>query len=269
MKRNMIVVIAIASFFGIIASSHGISASKKVCAVVDRNSFLVGGTVDGKWVSASKISPYLSGKERYQIYWCDKRFGPERSGKLSSDYYINMTPDMEGSIAVSGTWNALPRMLQPLNEKDKNYVSAVRSALKQQGITGKISTTIRDVVSVDLEGDGTNETLISAHSSNWNPDNPLPNQYSTVLLQRYVRGKLQTIPIAINLYRANDRSYIPMFYGIEGAWDLDGNGDLEIVINYASAPFESYGTLIYGLKSGKPVFLTGIKPNLDFKVDTQ
>ena len=102
---------------------------------------------------------------------------------------------------------------------------------------------IDSIFRVDLDGDGEDEVLISA-TNYFSENNSMPmrspaGSYSMVLLRRFVDGKVETQLVAGEFHPKayqgkgsdDDASFdAPNVYKVIGAFDLDGDGKMEIVI---------------------------------------
>src|SRR5690242_3840342 len=92
-----------AETFPIVAVEHG---------------FLVGAGGGGKWVKMEDASKSIRGGEQYHLYTLTERLGVANGGKPHSfeepcpdQQVIKLLPKPKrGTIAVAGSWNALPRV---------------------------------------------------------------------------------------------------------------------------------------------------------------
>jgi hypothetical protein len=118
----------------------------------------------------------------------------------------------------------------------------VRDFLKTKGIDQPL-VKIDNIIRVDLHGDDEDEVLIIA-TNYFSQDNSVPmrspaGSYSMVLLRRVVAGKVETQLVAGEFHPKaypgkssdNDASFdAPNAYQVIGAFDLDDDGKMEIVI---------------------------------------
>ena len=114
--------------------------------------------------------------------------------------------------------------------------------MKTKGIT-EPKVKIDSIFRVDLDGDGEDEVLISA-TNYFSQNNSMPmrspaGSYSMVLLRRVVAGKVETQLVEGEFHPKayqgkgsdDDASFdAPNAYKVIGAFDLDGDGKMEIVI---------------------------------------
>ncbi len=175
---------------------------------------------------------------------------------------ISPLPAGEGDIiGVNGDWNAQPRLPKIQSTDQQEYRAVVSSYLKGRGISNP-QVTIFQILRVDLDGDGTEEVLISANSK----QNPLSSHFlgkgdfSVVLLRRVAQGRAQTIPIVSEIELKNHADPIQT-----GQWhhketvaailDLNGDGMMEVITTSQSI-FDG-GKSVYDLKGRTPKQVLG------------
>jgi hypothetical protein len=119
------------------------------------------------------------------------------------------------------------------------------------------------VLRVDLDGDGTEEVLITAtRAKRWESGSIThdsnPGDYSVVLLRRLVRGKVQTLVVEGEYHprgRVPETDGPPNEYAVKALLDLNGDGRLEIILE--GGYYEgSWGT-VYSYRAGKVESLFG------------
>lgn len=229
----------------------GASPAVELHPIVDvQNGYLFGATKDGKWVKADEAAKALPDQTTYVVYSLTESLGEVKGGKPKSEagpcegtFFVGLSDKPEnGAIALAAPWNALPRKLRPLDTTQAVYVDAVGSFLKAKGIT-EPKVKIDSIFRVDLDGDGEDEVLITA-TNYFSEDKSVPmrspaGSYSMVLLRRVVAGKVETQLVAGEFHPKayqgkgsdNDASFdAPNAYRVIGAFDLDGDGKMEIVI---------------------------------------
>ena len=167
---------------------------------------LLGGTVEGRWEEYHRVAPLLRGGENYRLYRLRECLGCATGGhpeRLTNGYYgfgikIAPAPDnTAGAFAVGGEWNALPRLPRVESVSQRVYVDAVAAFLKGKRIPTP-EVRITQVMRVDLEGDGTDEVLVSA--TNAEPHRiffePRRGDYSLVILRKLAGDTVATIELA-------------------------------------------------------------------------
>lgn len=203
--------------------------------------YLLGGTHNGRWIDAHTYAAYLQDTERpYNIYTLAGARGvvtgspPVAPGGICSQPLVTFNPshDLAGAIALVATWDAAPRLAQPLPPDTAVYREVIAMLLQEQGVA-EPEVQISSIQRVDLEGDGRDEVLIIASRLMAGTGAPpaAAGDYSLVVLRKVIDDTaVTTIPLALNVYpEAKDLAY-PSQYRILGLLDLNGNGRLEIVV---------------------------------------
>jgi hypothetical protein len=215
-----------------------------------QSGYLLGATKDGKWIKADEAAKALPDQTTYVVYGQTESLGEAKGGKPKGEegpceetLFVGLSDKPEkGAIALAAAWNALPRKLRPLDTTQAVYIDAVGNFLKTKGIT-EPKVKIDSIFRVDLDGDGEDEVLITA-TNYFSEDNSVPmrspaGSYSMVLLRRAVAGKVETQLVAGEFHPKaypgkgsdDDASFdAPNAYKVIGAFDLDGDGKMEIVI---------------------------------------
>jgi len=223
--------------------------------------YLFGGSADGKWIKAEKAAKSMKGRTAFRVFGLTQEVGKATGGKPKSAE-AEVCPDMltvsfssqpkEGVIALSASWNALPRKPQIADPTQQVYVDAVREFLESRRMSDP-RVKITRILRVDLDGDGEEEVLINAtnyftEDGDVPMDTAAPGSYSIVLLRRVVAGKVQTEFVAGELY-VKDESSPSNLYEIPGVLDLNGDGKLEVIVH--SHYYEGAETTIYDCSGGK------------------
>ena len=244
-ERSLIIVVAA------LLMCAGASPATELHPIVDvQNGYLFGATEDGKWVKADEAAKALPDQTTYVVYGLAESLGKVKGGKAKGEegpcegtWVVGLSDKPEkGAIALAAPWNALPRKLRPLDTTQAVYIDAVGNFLKTKGIT-EPKVKIDSIFRVDLDGDGEDEVLLSA-TNYFKEDNSVPmrspaGSYSMVLLRRVVAGKVETQLVAGEFHPKaypgkgsdDDASFdAPNAYKVIGAFDLDGDGKMEIVI---------------------------------------
>lgn len=200
--------------------------------------FLLGGARDGAWVPAEQAVAALQGGEMYHAYSPLRVAGPvvggapEPAGDVCpGSFLVRLDPPREeAAIALGADWNALPRLPERIGPASPVDRAAVEAFLRARGLAAP-DVRIDRILRVDLDGNGTTEVLIGATRSTHAPADPqvVAGDYSLVLLRRADGGGIQ-IPLEADVYSRDDPFSVPNEHVLAGAFDLDGDGKMEVVV---------------------------------------
>ncbi len=224
------------------------NAAIKVQPIVDAQSgYLIGGSARGNWIAAKDVAKTLKANEKYSVYGSSTFLGKTTGSKPRSQeapceetQWVTLKKNFNGVLGLSETAKPIPRKVRVQNVNQKIYRDAVMKILK----AGKIKNpkvVVSQIWRVDLDGDNTDEVLISAtHYANPRGEKPQPfhisssanaGDYSLVLLRKIIRGKVQTIVLEQEIYAQNKEFSAPSMHRLSGVYDLNGDGNMEILLN--------------------------------------
>jgi len=249
----------------------GRKANPEVHSVVwmetERGGILLGGSMAGRWLPAARLARRLRGGERYRLY-SDHAYLREAVGTKPYDagmnpFFVDLRPgDERCSIAIAGSWNAMPRKAKTQSIIQKIYIAAARDVLRRHGLR-RAPVHIKKVLRVDLEGDGRDEVLIAAESQDYEHVWYKKGQYSLVILRKLVKGNIRTFLLGGDFHvrgtpapkPREDAPDWPVGYDVDGFWDVDGDGALEIAVHWSCQLADAGGEKVFNIKSGKPRLL--------------
>jgi hypothetical protein len=135
----------------------------------------------------------------------------------------------------------VPRAQALANRAYENVVAAVLRARNIKVARGRLTQHLR----VDLNGDGTEEVLLVAHSrdSMGRVPRTVKNDYALAVLRCVVNGKVKNITLANNVYTKPQAFTASQRFAVAGCYDIDGDGTLEIAL--WSGYYEGEGMEIY------------------------
>lgn len=225
--------------------------------------FVIGGNLNGQWLNSEAAGKRLTAASTdYRVFTLKGELKPVTADKaapdedLSPDIWMQkITPELELEeqvIGVNAPWNPMPRKAKMLDVTQEKYVAAVRELLIGKGIA-KPKVKIRQVLRVDLEGDGEEEVLITAthYTNEAELISARTGDYSFVALRRVTNGKVRTQFVVGEVYPKPDVNGALNSFEVAGLLDLDGDGILEVIIR--TSYYEGGGTQVWRLDKGKLV----------------
>ncbi len=240
--------------------SFTIAAQSKIVPLIDAKvGGLLGGVENGKYLDAKTTFGKLKDAEKFSLFTIGGKSGDLDATIESPDvpcddfYYVKTdSEDQKGlGIGAGMNWNPLPRTAKAVNLQDKTYLKVVTDILRLKGLP-RSQAVIEQAVKIDLDGDGTDEVLLTASSygGRISPQVKAGN-YSFVVLRKIVAGKPKNIFLAEEYVKKFIEFGAPNRFEISGIADLNGDGKLEIVL-YGEY-YEGSGSSVYELKGDKPV----------------
>ena len=160
----------------------------------------------------------------------------------------NVDPRAEAQqgLALSATHakNAQPRLPRAQSLNQPLYAQAAAGLLQQAGFKAK-SARLSQLLRVDLNGDGTEEVLISAHSRSDYGRTPevKKGDYNLVAIRFVHQGKVKTVPLDMEIARKTVAFAAPNRSEFLACADIDGDGRMEIVVS--TGYYEGWGMEFY------------------------
>ncbi|MEM8535559.1 MAG: peptidoglycan-binding domain-containing protein, partial [Chloroflexota bacterium] len=246
-----------------------------VVPIVDaRTGWLLGGSSGDVWFDMDTAGPLLAASEEYRLYGLTEQQGtatgihnpPVEAEPCEGLRTVGFTPvPGEASIlALGGDWDALPRVPVEEGTDSEVYKQAVAELLQAQGIT-EPEVQIEQVIRIDLEGDGTDEVLISAtRLAELNGVAPASlieaGDYSLVMLRKMIDGEVTNIFVNGESYTEAKDSVIPNQYRVGAILDTNGNGQMEFAVEIDY--YEGAGTELYRVngEQSERLLSTGCSP---------
>ncbi len=243
--------------------------SQTEVVLIAHNNYLVGGTRDGKWLKDTEVPANFGKPEKFRTI--ESFLAGQRSdvygtlgelGCAANLYYFGKTSDVPAdvfsdrtlrptlAIGANANWNPVPRLVKKLNPA--GYQKIALDFLRTKGIRAK-SVKIERVVSVDLDGDGTQEIFLEAtnYKNRKGEIRTLPRagNFSFVLMRKTVGAKTKNYLIEGEFHprKPVDPDYVSEFDLSEFA-DLNGDGKMEVILK---------GLFSYGGESTEVYEFTG------------
>jgi hypothetical protein len=245
-----------AILLGLACAASVPATGQAIHPVLDAKSgYVLGAPVNGTWRDGQHVARRVGAGRRYRVVGQEGLLGVSTGSRAVSEgepceesFAVTLSPRREeGEVAVDGTWNLLPRPVTRLSAAAASgYAAAVRQLLVQHGIRNPVAR-VTGAVRVDLDGDGTQEAIVSAFRSNGNGSFTVgAGDYSMVFVRKLVRGVVRTIMLEQEYHPVAKGETTTNEYTIAGAWDLDGDGGSEIVLR--ASYYEGGWTTIYRIR---------------------
>ena len=257
MNRSRFIAVAVT---GLIGFHHASGAAPANVIVQVENGYVIGAATNGKWLDSAKAAALLKPQDALRLYGLTGEMGTATSGKPESveepcpeTQMVKLSRQpKEAAIALTASWNALPRKPRSSDVTQPVYVQAVREFLEGKGLKDP-KVKITQILRIDLEGDGEEEVLISATNyltkEAGMPSSAVAGSYSFVLLRRVVASKVKTQLVVGEFYPKGKEFSAPNRYSVRAVLDLDGDGKMEVIVE--SAYYEGGATTIYRCEPAK------------------
>lgn len=247
----------------------------KVSYIVSQYGYIIGGSKKGEWIDAEHIKDLIKGGEKYRVYSLTGLLGECTGGKPAYEegpcIWWSIPLECEGSklekempgpnmgdyasffskkVSIYCTWDPQPRKPEIQRDYIDAYKEAVQKIIKDNNVS-KAEPVIRQVLRVDLEGDGVDEAIITAS----NLEFPLTTfssrpAYSLVILHKVIEGEDKYILLEKEFYPedSND-NYCLYAYYVPFILDVNGDGVMEVFTE--GVYYEGEWTNVHEIKDGK------------------
>jgi len=247
----------------VVAAGSARAAAQRVRPVVDaRHGYLLGVVVNGVWRDPERAASMVRGGERYRVFAGGRAVGvatgsrPTPGEPCDDTRFVKLTPELEGAdVAVVGGWNVRPRAVAPGDAANPAYAADVRRLARAHGLANPVVRITR-VLRADLDGDGTEEAIVSAtrvpEQLAWDAR---AGDYSMVFVRKLVQGVVRTIVLEETYHPRSNPTAVPTVYDLGGVYDLDGDGGYEIIVR--SMYYEGDSAGIYKIRGTRAVAVAG------------
>lgn len=223
---------------------------------VFHNFILLGAYSSGQWLQPEEVYGLLYEDAAYDFYFDRQYIGVGTANVRQPVYfgppgYCNFISAHQSIMGGEPPSFALPQgqpaALRPVEEISVDtplYLDAVAEWLSLQEIPAP-TVKITRIVRVDLEGDGTDEVLISAsYFLEETGHMVVAGDYSLVLMRKVVGGQVYTVPLAQEVYYGNTPILrFPSTYYLDNVFDLNGDGRYEVIV--AETWWEGSGYIVH------------------------
>lgn len=203
--------------------------------------YLLGGSQNGRWLTAEAVAPTLA-KRTEMVFVNLRGVGKssailnntgEENGACPENKLMRLEPETGSTFAAGANagWNLVPRAPQPISVANKTYRRVAADFLRTKGIV-RTKINLRQIVRIDLEGDGQAEVLITGDFyQKGNMEAQTPGDYSFALLRKITGGRVRNILIDGEFFTRRGYYDPPNTREILAVADLNGDGRMEIVLD--------------------------------------
>ncbi|MGE5416732.1 MAG: hypothetical protein ACM3UZ_08245 [Acidobacteriota bacterium] len=225
------------------------------------NGAVIGGYRNGTWLDPEAVYSKITDRQ-YKIYSFDEALGkgagtiPE-SREKQAVYAIDMTgvDKDEDYTALACSWDAMPRIAKEKSILGQKSTSAMRNILRDNGISRNTPIKIKQILVADMEGDGTDETIVLAENISPLTSVLSNNSYSFLVVRKEMDE--ETLSIIVHKETAPDdpeqSESMAVTYSVKSVLDLNGDGKLEILVH--SQYYDGEGYQIYGINGNQAKLL--------------
>lgn len=246
----------------ILATASAASAQSAIVPIVElKFRGLMGGVQNGRWIAPTKVAPGMRAETEFVLVgWNGVEEGGVTMGKKGEQedvcqdftrFEFELEQDHGVAIGSAAKWNPMPRALKPIDKSNAFYRAVVRNFLRKKGIARPV-VRIREAFRVDLEGDGTDEVILSAtYYKGGLSSRAAPGDYSFVMLRK-ATGKRVTEHLLEGDFVLKRVDFgAPTENHVSAITDLNGDGIMEIVLYgfYYEGDFAS----AFEMKNARPV----------------
>jgi len=170
------------------------------------------------------------------------------------------TASANSLLALSGAERPMPRVPREQSLTTALYRRSAAGLLRKGGLKldqAKLTQHWR----VDLNGDGVEEVLMTAHSRKEMGHEPSAKRgdYALAAIRYVVKGKVRTETLALDAYTRdhNEGALAAARFELMGCYDIDGDGRMEIALS--TGYYEGFGLAVFKFdgKSVRPVLEAG------------
>jgi hypothetical protein len=209
------------------------------------------GWFDGSsWVQAEDSLPVVGG-ESYQIAALDLSAVTTGGSQellcepldnvgvqLAHEELLGEWPGPYG-VAISAPWSLTPHIVEAFSD-DGTYADLASDLLAERGLDVP-NPVIKQLLRVDLEGDGVNEILVVTEDVS--PGlTPVVGDYSMVFMNKVIEGEVQVAVLGEAIVFDPDFDFI-LSFSVGSVSDLSGDGKMEVVVS--TAYYEGLGVEVF------------------------
>lgn len=221
--------------------------------------YVIGGSVARQWLTAEESVTRLTRRQGWWVYGLARALGRVDSGAgLSAEpscagwrvEFSDLGPKLNNAFAILGRWNGAPRKAAAQSLDHPAYLSVVGKTLVAHGIdTPEVDLTAN--LRIDLDDDGIDEVLLAATNLDAAVANAPAGGYSLILLRKATVAGVTTRLLTLTMLPGGCTACNPEVHSIGGLVDLNGDGNVEVIIRTTSATAD--GGSIFAAGADEPL----------------
>ena len=248
------------ALFVFITSS--IHAQTAIVPIVElRHRGLLGGVQNGRWIAPARVAPRMKAETEFVLVGWNgveeggvtlAKKGPQED--VCQDFTrmeFELQQEYGVAIGTNAKWNPVPRIPKSIDLNNATYKAVVTAFLKRKGIARPV-VRIKEAFRVDLEGDGTEEVVLSAtyYKKGLSSDAAV-GDYSFVMIRKSVGRRVTDHLLQGDFILKKVDFGAPTENHLSAIADLNGDGKMEIVLG--GSYYEGDFAGAYEMKNGRPV----------------
>jgi len=215
---------------------------------------LLGGVSREGWYAPDMSVARFSGEATYSLHnmeYVDKYFlwgGSPEFSPTCKTYSIRTDAGLDeaGFVATLDGWDVTKREVTELSADGEFYRQAVLDWLAAEGVESLQIGTLQ-ILRVDIEGDGSDEIIISATRLDGSQHTTKAGDYSVVLMRKVAGNDAVTIQLVADIYSSKELEITyPRTYSLANFIDLNQDGVLEVVVDIQQ--WEGFGAIVYQIE---------------------
>jgi hypothetical protein len=219
--------------------------SNQPYAFLNAEGYIFGGVRNNQWIDAATAYQALTSGQEVTVYTNSALAGQSTITLMADpgEFDCGSAPQFDlnpgaawmYSIATTGFWQASLRQPSLMDSTTSPYSDVLKQVLNDLGLADPMIQFLT-LQRVDLEGDGTDEVVMTAYRQITGSGSTTVSSgdYSLVILRRVVGNEVINIPLVSDVYLHSASNTSPINYRVIGMLDLDADGVLEIVIQGTS-----------------------------------
>lgn len=208
------------------------------------------------YIDPAQMSEFIVDGEEYKLYNDSEYVGTGIGGKVIQDKEDLYSPEKveikndkwtDEIFSVDCDWDCTPRKASK-QTSDIESEKVLKELLIKEGITNPDIDILQEY-KIDIDGDSVDEVLLSAENKGDKNNYYNKGDFTIIVLRKTINGEIKNIIIKLKVgekeYEVSedhipDGAEIRHFCKIKGFYDVDGDGEMEILIESAYMGGVSY-----------------------------